>query len=121
MHLPDAVSFALRHFETLSLYHSASQRTLPKYFNSPLTLYGARIPLTGAMSSTDVLTVVNAAAAALRPFRVPLIADGDTGFGDVYNLKRTVKGFARAGAAGIMLEDQVSTGAYQICKLVSQR
>lgn len=72
------------------------------------------------MSSTDVLTVVNAAAAALRPFRVPLIADGDTGFGDIYNLKRTVKSFARAGAAGIMLEDQVSTGAYQICKLLNQ-
>lgn len=35
------------------------------------------------------------------------IADGDTGYGNAINVKRTVKGFANAGAAGIMLEDQL--------------
>jgi methylisocitrate lyase len=37
---------------------------------------------------------------------VPLIADGDTGHGDVHNVARTVREFERAGASGILLEDQ---------------
>ena len=39
---------------------------------------------------------------------VPLIADGDTGHGNLHNVARTVREFERAGAAGILLEDQVS-------------
>ncbi|BDB29751.1 isocitrate lyase/PEP mutase family protein (plasmid) [Cupriavidus sp. P-10] len=40
--------------------------------------------------------------------RVPLIADADTGFGGVLNVRRTVHDYIRAGAAAIQLEDQVS-------------
>jgi 2-methylisocitrate lyase-like PEP mutase family enzyme len=36
----------------------------------------------------------------------PFIADGDTGYGGLLNLERTVKGYERAGAAGIQIEDQ---------------
>jgi 2-methylisocitrate lyase-like PEP mutase family enzyme len=36
----------------------------------------------------------------------PLIADGDTGYGGLLNLARTVQGYERAGAAGIQIEDQ---------------
>ena len=39
---------------------------------------------------------------------IPLIGDGDTGFGSAQNIKRTVHGYARAGFAAIMLEDQVA-------------
>jgi 2-methylisocitrate lyase-like PEP mutase family enzyme len=39
---------------------------------------------------------------------IPMIGDGDTGFGSAQNIKRTVQGYARAGFACIMLEDQVS-------------
>ena len=39
---------------------------------------------------------------------IPCIADGDTGYGNAINVKRTVSGYARAGMAGIMIEDQVS-------------
>lgn len=38
---------------------------------------------------------------------IPVIADGDTGHGDLHNVQRTVRGFEAAGAAGILLEDQV--------------
>jgi 2-methylisocitrate lyase-like PEP mutase family enzyme len=38
----------------------------------------------------------------------PFIGDGDTGFGSAQNIKRTVQGYAHAGFAGIMLEDQVA-------------
>ena len=37
---------------------------------------------------------------------LPIIVDGDTGFGNALNVMRTVKGFEKAGAAMIQLEDQ---------------
>lgn len=36
-----------------------------------------------------------------------LLADGDTGYGNAINAYHTTRSFERAGAAGIMLEDQV--------------
>jgi len=39
---------------------------------------------------------------------IPCIADGDTGYGNAINVKRTVAGYARAGMGGIMIEDQVA-------------
>ena len=39
---------------------------------------------------------------------IPLIADGDTGHGDLNNVARTVREFEQAGASGMLLEDQVS-------------
>lgn len=38
---------------------------------------------------------------------IPVIGDGDNGYGNAMNVKRTVKGYIRAGFAGIILEDQV--------------
>jgi 2-methylisocitrate lyase-like PEP mutase family enzyme len=37
---------------------------------------------------------------------IPLIADGDTGYGSPLNVMRTVQEYERAGASGIILEDQ---------------
>ena len=37
---------------------------------------------------------------------LPIIVDGDTGFGNAINVQRTVRDFERAGAAMIQLEDQ---------------
>jgi len=39
---------------------------------------------------------------------IPVIGDGDTGYGNALNAKRTVKGYAQAGFAGVMIEDQVA-------------
>jgi 2-methylisocitrate lyase-like PEP mutase family enzyme len=38
----------------------------------------------------------------------PLIADADTGFGGLLNLRRTVRGYEAAGVQAIQFEDQVS-------------
>lgn len=38
---------------------------------------------------------------------LPLIADADTGFGDLINVVRTVREYERAGVAAIQFEDQV--------------
>ncbi len=39
---------------------------------------------------------------------LPVLCDGDTGYGNALNVKRTVKGYAQAGAAAVMIEDQVA-------------
>ena len=38
---------------------------------------------------------------------LPLLVDADTGWGDAFNIARSVRELARAGAAGLHLEDQV--------------
>ena len=43
-----------------------------------------------------------------RAVSIPVIGDGDTGFGSAQNIKRTVLGYRAAGFAAIMLEDQVA-------------
>jgi methylisocitrate lyase len=40
--------------------------------------------------------------------QAPVIADADTGYGNVLNVARTVREMERAGAAGMAIEDQVS-------------
>jgi 2,3-dimethylmalate lyase len=58
------------------------------------------------------LTTMSEMADAVRRMcdrlSVPLIADGDTGYGDLHNVVRTVQSFERAGASGMLLEDQVA-------------
>jgi 2-methylisocitrate lyase-like PEP mutase family enzyme len=39
---------------------------------------------------------------------LPIVVDGDTGFGNALNVQRTVRAFERAGADAIQLEDQVT-------------
>ena len=39
---------------------------------------------------------------------IPVIGDGDTGWGNAINIKRTVKGYAATGFACVMLEDQLA-------------
>lgn len=39
---------------------------------------------------------------------IPIIADADTGFGNVPNVIRTIREYERAGAAAIHIEDQVT-------------
>lgn len=38
---------------------------------------------------------------------IPVFADGDTGYGDVNNVMRTVREYEKAGVAGLFIEDQV--------------
>jgi len=57
----------------------------------------------GLATYSEMLDRVRCVAGAVR---VPFIADGDTGYGGLLNVDRTVRGYAAAGAAGIQLEDQ---------------
>ena len=49
----------------------------------------------------------NAAMIASIDPSVPVIADADTGYGGPINIARTVTAYARAGVAGLHIEDQV--------------
>jgi len=61
------------------------------------------LPDTGYIAMQDVCAVIQQVA---RQVTVPIIADGDTGYGSPMNVKRCVESFALAGAAGVMIEDQ---------------
>jgi 2-methylisocitrate lyase-like PEP mutase family enzyme len=63
------------------------------------------MPDTGLISYAEL---VDQGANVCRAVSIPMIGDGDTGFGSAQNVKRTVQGYARAGFACIMLEDQVA-------------
>jgi 2-methylisocitrate lyase-like PEP mutase family enzyme len=39
---------------------------------------------------------------------IPVLGDGDTGHGNAMNVRRTVRGFSRAGCAAVMIEDQLA-------------
>jgi len=63
------------------------------------------LPDMGLLTLTEMADTVRRMAARVR---IPVVADGDTGHGDLHNVARTVAEFERAGAAGILLEDQVT-------------
>jgi 2-methylisocitrate lyase-like PEP mutase family enzyme len=63
------------------------------------------LPDTGLITFSDMLDQVRNTCAAVPGLAV--IADGDTGYGNAMNTRRTVVEYARAGAAGIILEDQL--------------
>jgi methylisocitrate lyase len=72
--------------------------------------FGASASLLG-QPDLNLLTLDEMAGAVHRMasrLSVPVVADGDTGHGGVHNVERTVAEFERAGAAGVILEDQVS-------------
>ncbi|KAF6842419.1 carboxyvinyl-carboxyphosphonate phosphorylmutase [Colletotrichum musicola] len=61
------------------------------------------LPDTGYIAFQEVAAKVQE---VVRATSVPVVVDGDTGYGGPMNVRRTVEGFAAAGAAGIMIEDQ---------------
>ncbi|PVM86443.1 isocitrate lyase/PEP mutase family protein [Caulobacter endophyticus] len=60
-------------------------------------------PDIGLVSFDHVADVVGRVAERVK---LPLIVDGDTGFGNAVNVQRTVRIFERMGASAIQLEDQ---------------
>ena len=77
-------------------------------FMSGFAVSAARLglPDTGLISFTEMLDSLRNCCAAAG--KVPVIGDGDTGYGNALNVQRTVVEYARAGAACVMIEDQVS-------------
>src|SRR5439155_21931273 len=72
-------------------------------FGTSASLLG--LPDVGFLTLTEMADAVRRMAQRVA---IPVVADGDTGHGDLHNVARTVREFEQAGAAGILLEDQVT-------------
>lgn len=63
------------------------------------------LPDTGLISYAEMLDQGRNICSAVS---IPVIGDADTGYGNALNVKRTVFGYAQAGFAALMIEDQVA-------------
>ena len=83
------------------------QAGFPLTFMSGFAVAATRLamPDTGLISFAEMLDQGRNICAAVT---IPVIGDGDTGYGNALNVKRTVAGYARAGFAAVMIEDQVA-------------
>ncbi len=71
-------------------------------FGTSASLYG--LPDLNFLGITEM---VDATRRMAHRVSIPVVADADTGHGDLHNVMRCVNEFEGAGAAGIILEDQV--------------
>ena len=74
-----------------------------------LTGYGASADLLGCpdVGLLTMTEMANHAARLVSAVEIPVVADADTGYGNVLNVRRTIQEYERAGVAGVQLEDQV--------------
>lgn len=81
------------------------QAAFPLTFMSGFAVAASRLALpdTGLISYGEMLSQGRDICAGVG---IPVIGDGDTGYGNAMNVKRTVQGYARAGFACVMIEDQ---------------
>ncbi len=79
----------------------------PLTFMSGFAVSAARLamPDTGLISFGEMVAQGRDICSAVA---IPVIGDGDTGYGNALNVKRTVAQYAAAGFAGVMIEDQVA-------------
>ena len=63
------------------------------------------VPDTGLISFGEMIDQGRSICEAVN---LPIIGDADTGYGNALNVRRTVSGYAGAGFAGVMIEDQVA-------------
>jgi len=76
---------------------------------SALYLSGAALSASYGLPDLGLLTMdelLAATRAIVRAADLPLIVDGDTGYGEALNLLRLVRELEEAGAAAVQLEDQ---------------
>ena len=83
------------------------QAGFPYTFMSGFTTSAARLaaPDVGLLTYSEMVERGRDVHEATK--YIPVIGDGDTGYGNPMNVKRTVRGYANAGFAGILIEDQV--------------
>ena len=73
-----------------------------------MTGYGVSASLLGKPDAglVSYREMVDRVRAICEVTTVPLIADGDTGFGGLANVRQAVRGYENAGASAIQIEDQ---------------
>lgn len=93
-------------FDTLSA-KLIEQANFDVTFMSGFAASASRIgsPDLGLMTFSEVFDQANNICNAIN---IPMIVDGDTGYGNAMNVRRTLKECAKAGCAGILIEDQLA-------------
>lgn len=83
------------------------QAGFPAVFLSGASLSYARLgrPDAGLVTSTEL---ADTCARMADRVGIPILVDGDSGYGNAVNLQRTVRLLERAGAAAVQIEDQVT-------------
>jgi 2-methylisocitrate lyase-like PEP mutase family enzyme len=94
-------------FDALSA-RLGQQAGFPVGFMSGFGVAATRLgmPDAGLISFTEMVDQLRSICNATPG--LPMIGDGDTGYGNAMNVRRTVIEYAKAGAACIMIEDQVT-------------
>ena len=75
------------------------------YMSGFATSMSRGLPDVGLLTQTEMTQNAAVVASAVG---IPVIADADTGYGNAINVRRTVREYERAGAAGVHIEDQVA-------------
>ena len=70
------------------------------------------LPDMGFLNLSDMANVARRIAAAVS---IPVLVDVDTGYGNAMGVQRTVRELEQAGAAGIIMEDQID---YKKCGMI---
>jgi len=115
MHSPAATLRALLATEAIQVmpccFDALSARLIEQAgfaltFMSGFATSAARLglPDTGLISYGEMVDQARSICGAVS---IPVMADGDTGYGNAVNVKRTVRGYAQCGCAAVMVEDQV--------------
>ena len=93
-------------FDTLSA-KLIEQANFDVTFMSGFAASASRIgsPDLGLMTFSEVLDQANNICNAIE---IPMIVDGDTGYGNAMNVRRTLKECSKSGCAGILIEDQLA-------------
>lgn len=83
------------------------QAGFPAVFLSGASLSYARLgrPDAGLVTATEL---ADACARMADRVGIPVLVDGDSGYGNAVNLQRTIRLLERAGAAAVQIEDQVT-------------
>ena len=90
-------------------YDGLSSRLVEEAGFPTLFLSGFVVSSSHGFPDTGYIAMAEMCAKIQETVRVtslPIMVDGDTGYGGPMNVKRTVESFALAGAAGVMIEDQ---------------
>jgi 2-methylisocitrate lyase-like PEP mutase family enzyme len=98
---------------TVPACHDALSARLVERAGFPVAFmsgYGASaarlaLPDAGLISYAELLDQGRSICDAVS---IPVIGDADTGFGSAANVRRTVEGYAKAGFAAVMIEDQTN-------------
>jgi 2-methylisocitrate lyase-like PEP mutase family enzyme len=94
-------------FDALSariIHQAGFAATFMSGFGVAAARYG--VPDNGIIGYAEMVEALRLICAANPELAV--IGDGDTGYGNAMNVRATVTGYARAGAAAIMIEDQLA-------------